>query len=367
MSSTAIDLPDSAESSRFASSVLGWARREGRTGLPWQQRPTPYRVWISEIMLQQTQVTTVIPYFQRFTLRFPSLSDLAAASIDEVLHLWSGLGYYARARNLHKAARQVRAAGRDELPATLDELMALPGIGRSTAGAILSLALGQRQPILDGNVKRVLARCFSVEGWPGRSAVAKQLWALSERLTPVQEVALFNQAMMDLGAGICTRAQPACPQCPLRNLCSAQRCGRQADLPAPKPRRVVPVRRVQMLLLHDREGRLLLERQPPSGVWGGLWSLPECPAEESAEAWCAQTLALSAGLECQWPARRHSFSHFHLDISPVQLQLLDGHRCVMDGDRHLWYNTRDPDPRGLAAPVARLIEAYREQLTGVLA
>ena len=217
--------------------MIAWFAQHGRKDLPWQQDPTPYRVWVSEIMLQQTQVRTVIPYYQRFMQAFPDLRALAAAPLDQVLHHWSGLGYYARARNLHRAAQRIRDDHAGRFPEDIEVVMRLPGIGRSTAGAVLSLACGQRHAILDGNVKRVLARFHAVEGWPGKTAVLEQLWALAEAATPQRDVAAYNQAMMDLGATLCRRGTPECPSCPLQSDCRACKLGRQSEFPAPRPRR----------------------------------------------------------------------------------------------------------------------------------
>jgi A/G-specific adenine glycosylase len=344
----------------FSRAVLDWFDLHGRRDLPWQQDPTPYRVWLSEIMLQQTQVATVIPYFQRFVARFPALGALAAAELDQVLHLWTGLGYYARARNLHKTAAIVQAQHRGRFPTDIEQLQALPGIGRSTAGAILSLACGQRQPILDGNVKRVLARCFAIDGWPGRSAVAKQLWTLADRLTPRDRVAHYNQAMMDIGATVCTRGKPTCHACPLAGICVARANGRQLDYPGRKPRQALPVRAVQMLLLRDPGGGLLLEQRPPAGVWGGLWSPPQIDTGLDPAAWCLDNLAAEARETRRLPPRRHTFSHFHLDIEPVEL-LLNGPGCaVLEGAGRLWYNASGSNGVGLPAPVVRLIDEIQD-------
>ncbi|HET8551115.1 MAG TPA: A/G-specific adenine glycosylase, partial [Gammaproteobacteria bacterium] len=260
----------------FAPRLLAWFASHGRHALPWQREPTPYRVWVSEIMLQQTQVATVIPYFKRFMARFPDLATLAAAPLDDVLALWSGLGYYARARNLHRAAQSAVAEYGGELPASLDELMAFPGIGRSTAGAILSLSRGQRHPILDGNVKRVLARFHAIAGWPGDKRVADRLWEFAESHTPVADCAAYTQAIMDFGATVCTRRNPACDICPMSANCEAYALGRQHDFPAPRARRGYPERNVRVLVI-EAEGAVLLEKRPPTGIWGGLWSLPELP------------------------------------------------------------------------------------------
>ncbi|MES9899815.1 MAG: A/G-specific adenine glycosylase [Sedimenticola sp.] len=355
---------DWSGSELFAHRVLAWFEVHGRKDLPWQQELTPYRVWVSEIMLQQTQVATVIPYFERFMAAFPRLEDLARAPVDEVMHLWSGLGYYARARNLHRAAQRVCDEYDGVFPEILDQLVALPGIGRSTAGAILSLAAGQRQPILDGNVKRVLARCFAIEGWPGRAAVEKRLWVLSESLTPDERVGEYTQAMMDLGAGVCRRTRPDCSHCPLTEGCCALAEGNPTRYPSPKPRKPLPSRQVCMLLLHDGEGRLLLERRPSSGVWGGLWGLPEYRDEAAAEAWCLARMGGRVQQLSGLPKRRHTFSHFHLEITPLMVELNNATDCVMDGDRSVWYNSLNPDARGLAAPVTQLIDELKKFLLG---
>lgn len=300
----------------FQCRVLGWFDLEGRKNLPWQNERTPYRVWVSEIMLQQTQVATVIPYFLRFMERFPSLESLAAAETDDMLQYWAGLGYYARARNLQKAARIVREEYNSRFPDDLERLCALPGIGRSTAGAILSMGSGIRAPILDGNVKRVLSRFAGLHGWPGGSAMARELWELSERVTPVQRVADYTQAIMDLGATLCTRSRPACPRCPLRSHCRAYLLDLTAIIPTAKPRRDMPARQCLMLLLRNREGAYYLEKRPPVGIWGGLWSFPEFDDDNALIAWCAARNIDVAGLE-PLPQRRHTFTHFHLDYTPV--------------------------------------------------
>lgn len=339
----------------FAAAALAWHDRHGRHALPWQQPATPYRVWVSEVMLQQTQVTTVIPYFERFMARFPDVATLAAAGIDEVLHRWSGLGYYARARNLHAAARRIATEHGGRFPDEFAAVVALPGIGRSTAGAVLSLALGRRHAILDGNAKRVLARFHAVAGWPGRTAVARRLWDLAEEYTPTARVATYNQAMMDLGALVCTRGRPRCDLCPLAGGCLARAQGRPEDFPGHGPRRQRPVRATYMLLL-QRGDAVLLVRRPPSGVWGGLWSPPECATEADPAEFCRQRLGLEIDTPRSWAPLRHSFTHFHLDIRPVHAQVMADAAAVMDGPERVWYNTRTPQRRGLAAPVASLLE-----------
>ena len=343
------------ETSVFAHLVLDWSARHGRKDLPWQRDPSPYRVWVSEVMLQQTQVAVVIPYFERFMGQLPTVAALAAAPLDQVLHLWSGLGYYARARNLHKAAGLILTRHGGELPRDLAPLELLPGIGRSTAGAILSLALGQRQVILDGNVKRVLARAFAVPGWPGQAWVLNRLWDLAAACTPQTEVAAYNQAMMDLGATLCTKAAPACELCPLAGRCAALAQGEPTAFPAAKPRREVPVRQVCLLVLVGPEGEVLLERRPPAGVWGGLWSLPECAIDADPDDWCHRHLGLTPGRVEKLKPRRHSFSHFRLDIQPLRIALDRPPEHLADDERHTWYDLGRPAPLGLAAPVARIL------------
>ncbi len=343
------------EAKRFVRRVLAWFDRHGRKDLPWQQPRDPYRVWISEIMLQQTQVNTVIGYFEAFTKAFPDLASLAAAELDEVMHHWSGLGYYARARNLHQCAKTVRQHHGGRFPKPQQALEALPGIGRSTAGAIRSLGQGRPAAILDGNVKRVLTRFFAIEGWPGTAAVLRRLWSLSETLTPTGRCADYNQAMMDLGALVCSRGRPACSACPLKADCVAHAQGNPGAYPAAKPKKRLPLKSARLMILADRKGRILLHQRPPSGIWGGLWSLPECPQETGIEQWCRHRIGFEIGPQQPLPVRRHSFSHFHLDIQPVRAQIKNPSRCIMDGEEWVWYNPAEPDKRGLAAPVARIL------------
>lgn len=343
-------------SDAFAARLLAWFDRCGRHDLPWQLERSAYRSWISEIMLQQTQLATVIPYFERFMGRFPDVVALAAAPVDEVLHLWSGLGYYARARNLHRAAQRVVAEHDGELPRDFETLQALPGIGRSTAGAILAQVHGQRHPILDGNVKRVLARYHAVEGWPGRSAVARRLWELAAEHTPAERVGDYTQAIMDLGATVCRRSRPDCAACPVASGCAARRMARQADFPAPRPPRERPLRRTRMLLLQDAAGAVLLERRPPSGVWGGLWCPPEL-GQASAKAWGDRVLGARVRAEPGLAPVRHGFTHFELEITPLRARLEQAPARVLESDRWVWYNARSPAKLGLAAVVERLIAA----------
>ncbi len=354
----------SQEQDGFARRLLDWFDHHGRHDLPWQREITPYRVWVSEIMLQQTQVATVIPYFERFMARFPDIGTLAAAELDSVLSHWSGLGYYARARNLHRAAQMVRSEHDGRFPEDIEQVQALPGIGRSTAGAILSLALDQHHAILDGNCKRVLARYFAIEGWPGQTAVANRLWQQAERLTPYKRVADFNQAMMDLGAGACRR-RPDCRACPLSSDCRAQATNRQADFPGRKPKKAIPVRSTLMLLASNPAGQILLQRRPPTGIWGGLLSLPELPVDADIHDSCNDHWGLQVSVESHWPMLRHTFSHFHLDITPVQIRLDAPTDRVMEGADWVWYNIAKDNltlgnaaPGGLPAPVTRLLEQF---------
>ena len=345
----------------FAPNLLDWFARHGRHDLPWRHDRTLYRVWVSEIMLQQTQVATVIPYYARFTARFPDLGALASAPLDEVLHHWSGLGYYARARNLHRAARLIRDEHGGAVPTELAALVALPGVGRSTAGAILALALDTRHPILDGNVKRVLARWFGVEGFPGGTRIATTLWALSEAVTPVRDAANFTQAIMDLGATICTVRLPRCGQCPISGECVALRTNRTTSLPTPRPARARPRRRVFWLVLRHR-GAVLLQRRPPAGIWGGLWGFPEFASRTAAEAAAAVRGGAKAP-RARLPRIRHAFTHFELEIAPLLVELEHRARLV-ERPAQTWYKLRAPAKLGLAAPVAALVTALDSATRG---
>ncbi len=343
-------------SKHFPERVLDWFEGHGRTDLPWQKNPNPYRVWLSEIMLQQTQVKTVIPYFERFTAAFPDVATLASAHEDQVLHLWTGLGYYARARNLHSAAKQVFFDLDGQFPETLEGLTALPGVGRSTAGAILSIAYGQRASILDGNVKRVLARYHRVEGWPGKTAVHKRLWDIADAYTPSERCADYTQAMMDLGATLCTRSAPACERCPLQSDCEARAAGDQLDYPGKKPRKALPVKSTHFLIARDSEGAIWLEKRPANGIWGGLWCFPEIEDAGAATGHCLDLWGSEPSRVSTWPDFRHTFSHYHLDITPVVAELDSVPAQVMEGSGQLWYNLREAPRVGLAAPVAGLLE-----------
>jgi A/G-specific adenine glycosylase len=342
-------------SGEFGARVLAWYERHGRKDLPWQRDPTPYRVWVSEIMLQQTQVVSVIPYYTRFMVRFPVVRALADAPLDEVLHLWAGLGYYARARNLHRSATIVCRDYQGEIPTDIELLRRLPGIGRSTAGAILALTLGRRYPILDGNVKRVLARFHAIEGWPGTPQVEASLWQLAEVYTPYHGVAQYTQGIMDIGATVCTRTRPACGLCPLREGCAAHALGQETRYPSPRSRKVLPVREATLMVVQHLDDGVLLEQRPPVGVWGGLWSFPECPRGQDPRAWCMTEFGYEPDHLERWSMFRHTFSHFHLDITPVYLRIARVGPGVMEAGSRVWYNILKPQSLGLAAPVKRLL------------
>jgi len=341
----------------FTRKLLAWFDDHGRKDLPWQQPITPYRVWVAEIMLQQTQVTTVIDYYRRFMARFPDIPTLAAAELNEVLHHWTGLGYYARARNLHKAAKTIIDECDGRFPDTVEALCALPGIGRSTAGAIAAIAFDTRAAILDGNVKRVLARFHAVEGHAGTTAVTSSLWAHAESHTPTARVAHYTQAVMDLGATLCTRSRPACDRCPVAAQCMALARGETARFPEPRPRRAIPVRQARMFLIIDARGHCLLEQRPERGLWGGLWTPPERPPESLAPDIC-QALAIPATAiaEVRHGVRfRHTFTHFHLDLEPVYVNLNVTEAVIRDRADLRWYAPDAPPAIGLSAPAAKLL------------
>lgn len=341
------------QAKKFSEMLVNWYHQHGRKTLPWQLNKTPYRVWLSEVMLQQTQVATVIPYFQRFVTRFPNIKALAQASVDEVLHLWTGLGYYARARNLHKAAQTIFAQHQGQFPLAFSDIIALPGIGRSTAGAILSLAMGQSFPILDGNVKRVLARCYAIEGWPNKKEVEQTLWNLSEERMLLSDAAAFNQAMMDLGAMICTRSTPKCTICPLQIGCLAFANHSWADYPAKKPKKIRPEKTAYFLLIQNGE-QIWLEQRPPIGLWGGLFCFPEFNKASELALWL-NIRGLKEEDLSPLARFRHTFTHFHLDILPFLLKTKGLNNRCMEKERGLWYHLSEPPSIGLAAPVKRLL------------
>ena len=345
----------------FTERLLAWFDVQGRHTLPWQQNPTPYRVWISEVMLQQTQVATVIPYYERFTARFPHVESLAAASLDEVLHLWTGLGYYARARNLRACAQAVVAHHQGEFPHDIDTVMALPGIGKSTAGAILALSSHQRHPILDGNVKRVLARVFGIAGDPGTASVIAALWSQSDACTPAHSVAAYTQGIMDLGATVCSRTHPACTVCPMSSCCVAALEGRQQELPGKKQRRSRGAREATLLIAEtDSDGAVavLVERRPTAGLWGGLWSLPQFESEFAALDWVRREIGEPESRSQRLAPIHHAFTHFDLCLNPVRVRCRSG-GAVHDGDDRLWYRLETPPKVGLPQPIVKLFERMR--------
>lgn len=344
----------------FSTAVLTWAAEHGRKDLPWQKNISPYRVWVSEIMLQQTQVNTVLGYFERFMQRFPDLPSLAAGELDEVLHLWTGLGYYSRARNLHKTAQLLISEYDGEFPRSIEGLAGLPGIGRSTAGAIASLSMGLRAPILDGNVKRVLARYSALREYPGTSAATRQLWKLAEQLTPPAELAAaYTQAMMDLGATLCTRSKPDCDSCPLKTGCQARLLGLQDQLPAPRPKKVLPEQHTCMLLLENPEGKVLLQQRPAQGLWGGLYSLPELDNINQLPQ-LLHSLQLTESGRRRLPPLSHTFSHFRLHIHPWLVQAQVTGAAEVTTIPQVWYNREHPPTIGLAAPVKKLLRSQAQ-------
>jgi A/G-specific adenine glycosylase len=338
----------------FAPALIAWQQRHGRHDLPWQNTRDPYAVWLSEIMLQQTQVATVMPYYRRFLERFPTVAALAAATEDEVLALWSGLGYYSRGRNLHRAAGIIVAEHGGRFPETPGALMALPGIGRSTAAAIFVFAFGGRAAILDGNVKRVLARLRGIEGYPGDPAVAARLWRDAEALLPGNNLVAYTQGLMDLGATVCTRRKPRCNECPANTLCAALASDRVSALPTPKPRKALPQRRTMMLVL-QRAGEILLEKRPPAGIWGGLWCFPEEEADADPVAACLRRYGAKVTPGMMLPVVAHGFTHFRLDILP-QTAMIKSWPQRAEEPGCLWISPEDALQAALPAPVRGIVE-----------
>jgi A/G-specific adenine glycosylase len=345
---------------KFSQNILNWYHEFGRKDLPWQENKTPYRVWISEIMLQQTQVATVIPYYQKFMESFPTIPALAKADEDEVLHHWTGLGYYARARNLHKTAKIITEKYQGEFPENIEEVIALPGIGRSTAGAILSLSRKKHHAILDGNVKRVLARCYLVEGHNGQAKYEKSLWPITDVLTPKKGVEFYNQAMMDIGATICTRSSPKCENCPVQSSCIAYATNEQANYPQKKPKKVIPERSTFMII-PKLGNKVLMEKRPPTGIWGGLWCFYETSALINIER-LLETLNLKELTREALPSFRHTFSHFHLDITPIIVDVEQQEaKEVSDQKSEQWYDLHQNVEVGLAASTKKLIKLLEQR------
>lgn len=342
--------------SAFAEKLIAWQQAHGRHDLPWQQTRDPYAVWVSEIMLQQTQVSAVIGYYDRFMQRFPTIASLAEAEQDEVMRYWSGLGYYSRARNLHYAAQTIMREHSGNFPTDFDTIQTLKGIGRSTAAAISVFAFNQRQTILDGNVKRVLARLYAIEGWPGLPDVEKRLWQLAETLLPEQGLPAYVQGLMDFGATLCTRSKPRCTDCPMQGQCLAYQQQQVAQLPASKPRKTLPEKQVTMLMILDA-GEILLERRPNQGIWGGLWSLPELSPEQIAVPHVQKTLGMEVEALEVLPVLWHTFTHFKLEITPQPLQLT-GRRSSLPPNMQ-WLGLTDAIAAALPTPVRTLIKTLQ--------
>jgi A/G-specific adenine glycosylase len=343
---------------KFQERVLAWFEEHGRKTLPWQHKKTPYRVWVSEIMLQQTQVNTVIPYFERFLQTFPTVESLALADQDAVLHLWTGLGYYSRARNLHRTAKIILEFYAGTFPEDLEELQKLPGIGRSTAGAIRSLAFEKPAAILDGNVKRVITRLHGIMEWPGEKKVHDALWVIAEKYSPAHRVADYTQAMMDIGATLCVRSKPHCSHCPFQKNCVAYTLNMTASLPRKKPSVQLPTRQVTLLILQKNSDFVLLEKRSATGIWGGLWSLPEIsgtPSEKDVQKICRERFAYTIK-DIQFGEKfRHTFSHFHLEIAPAFLDIKERKSKIMEAEQQIWYNLQQPSALGLPAPIKKLL------------
>lgn len=341
----------------FASKLVAWQRQHGRHDLPWQGTRDPYLIWLSEVMLQQTQVATVIPYYLRFLARFPDIATLAAAPLDEVLRLWSGLGYYSRARNLHRAAQLVASQRGGAFPRRFDEVAALPGLGRSTAAAICVFAYGQRHAILDGNVKRVLARCRGVKGYAGEKKIADRLWREADRLLPRRNVETYTQGLMDLGATVCTRSQPQCGACPVHRNCVAHQRGWVGKVPAPRPRKRLPHKRTVMLALM-RAGEVLLEKRPVAGIWGGMWCLPESTGGTDLEAYCLKRFGAHVLEVEELEVIPHGFTHFTLDIQPLRLRV----SALAPGATEpgvMWLPLEEARGAAIPAPVRRILGSLK--------
>jgi A/G-specific adenine glycosylase len=311
--------------------------------------------------LQQTQVATVVPYYERFMASFPNVDALAHAPMDEVLHLWTGLGYYARARNLHRAAQIIVSDHAGVFPRTLDGIEALPGIGRSTAGAILALSLDQRHPILDGNVKRVLTRCFGIRGFPGEPTVERRLWALADECTPADRVAHYTQAIMDLGATVCVRSRPVCLACPQQAFCVARRDGLQSELPTRRPKKDRPARLAYVVIARNAQGAVLLERRPPTGLWGGLWTLPQFDARNTALTWAAQRFCIDLEAVRSLAAYEHAFTHFDLTLHPLIVTVDRPADAIAEQDAYVWYDAGNPARIGLAKPAVDLLRVVQSE------
>ena len=344
---------------KFSDNLLMWFDRHGRKSLPWYKNRDPYAIWVSEIMLQQTQVNTVIPYYENFMDRFPDVRSLAQASIDRVLQHWAGLGYYARGRNLHRASTAIMEHHNGEFPRDFESVIALPGVGRSTAGAILAQAFGQRHAILDGNVKRVLARQRRIDGYPGESRVQKQLWSVAEQLTPHMRLEDYTQAIMDLGAMVCVRDRPLCDACPVADSCEALAWKDVSRYPGRKTKSARRKRSAQFLLLSNDRGQLYLQQRPPSGIWGGLWCLPELESDIAPVDWVDSALGRRLQVGETWPSFIHKFTHYDLELTPIiaRVEGVESHQSA-DSEVGHWYDAKTIAMVGLPKPIEWLVQRY---------
>jgi A/G-specific adenine glycosylase len=345
----------------FSELLLAWYDQNGRKDLPWQHERTPYRVWLSEVMLQQTQVVTVIPYFQRFIETFPDICSLAQAPVDDVMKLWAGLGYYARARNLHRCAQIICEQYQGQFPDDIESIQALPGIGRSTAGAILAQAFGRRGVILDGNVKRVLGRYRAIAGWPGHTSVSQQLWAIAEEYTPHDRTSDYTQAIMDLGTLVCTRRSPRCNECPVQQTCIAFADGNIDAYPGRKSKKNKPLRQIKVAVCHRSRESVLLLKRPPAGIWGGLWSLPQCDHSMPIESFVHTALQYKTGEMLLCPELSHEFTHFRLQIQPAYIEITENsHHVANSGLR--WFTKDDIQDIGMPSPIEKLVKQFFHEM-----
>ena len=340
--------------SEFAAHIITWQKVYGRHSLPWQNTHNPYAIWVSEIMLQQTQVAAVIGYYAKFMARFPSIKALADATQEEVLQHWSGLGYYSRARNLHNAAQIIVDDHAGKFPQDFDAIIALPGIGRSTAAAISSFAFGKAEPIMDGNVKRVFTRHFLIVGWPSLTKIEKQLWALADELMPQTDMIAYTQGLMDLGATLCTRSKPKCMLCPLVETCGAYATNRVKELPTSKSRKTIPEKQTTMLII-KRGNELLLEKRPPTGIWGGLWSLPEANDDDDFVKLCQQRFGTKTCKISALKPLSHIFTHFKLHIKPQIMQVLNTEHLVNEANTTIWLDIDDAIGAAIPSPIRKIL------------
>lgn len=343
--------------SDFANAIIAWQKQYGRHDLPWQPKhhitANPYAIWVSEVMLQQTQVAAVISYYAKFMQRFPTIAALASATQEEVLQHWSGLGYYSRARNLHAAAQKIVDDFDGFFPTQFDNILSLPGIGRSTAAAISTFALNSPQPILDGNVKRVFSRHFNITGWTGTPKVALQMWQIAERENPTEEAVSYTQGLMDLGATLCSRSKPKCSRCPINASCAAVAHDLVKHLPTPKPRKVLPEKSTIMLVIVN-QNEVLLEKRPQMGIWAGLWSLPEIAIHEIADEITQSRFGFEVEAEEPFAIIKHAFTHFKLNITPQPLYVIK-QTLQMNQSNYIWLPIDDAIGAAIPTPVRKIL------------